>query len=1415
MATPTSWGLTEADLDGFGIVADPTSQARPVVADNGAEFFGVAYVNGSGAEARITARFYDALANPDELLPGPIDMSDGAGIIQEDRPLAMAGWIEGYTVGWSERAGEGAPVLLKARLSGPEALAGEEFHIADPSFYPAGTVVTEQRDLALSGGEKVLADGVTIIVGFTAVWVEDVVVDGVAGTRVMMQRFEVPLDAAGNPGGPVPAGISGEVADGDNAPVQLALGGRSPSIAALHDGEQVITWIGRDSPDGPEYVAARLMDADGALIRDPGTNEVVLDARLPVPAGASALADGGVVRVASVGVGGFAIFWVAQNEAGGLELWGQTWIFGDADPTFVPRAPAHKVVDLPAAFDGNLSVVGFGEDSERGVVSFGVEGGPAQALNFDERGFISGTVVPVGTGVHASSSAGGLTGERAVVVWGENGDVTAQIVDTRIVDPSSPTGIRLVGDRVRDGEVRVDARPDILIGTVKNDIFVTDRADTRGGRQAEDEAYGALGDDTLYGGGLSDILDGGEGTDSAAYRGARNQYSVTVNGDGSFTVKDMRGGANPGADGQDRIVDIEKLDFNSTVVAGSLTLGSARNLAGTGSVPVETSVFFQGLPDTYQGLPAGTPTDGTPIGWGISSPAPFAVNTGVLGGVSLAAGDQASPSAVGLLGGFGFAWQTGDEVYFKAYDALGAADAAFGGAAAQVFRLTDGVGSVSNVVATGAGNASVVAVWEEGGGIHGRFVSSVVGLVGPGEFTTAPPAAGTVQHGAQVAGYEVVDANNDTQELGFNVVFTESASASEPGRVLLQRFTVFSVPADPGRDVDLQGERAPVSVGLDGRPALVLGDSGDNGTIELSASGRDASITGLHDGEVVVSWVERTDENGQPVDSVKVRVFEPSIDAEGYTVLDGGSAVITLSGIKLGSVPEVVGLGFNFAIAYVTEDDHYVAQIYTPAGGGYQTAGLADFGVLPAGAGAKHLVATDFDGTSFTMLVEGADGIVTGQLFGAGGEKIGGLFPAFGSGVGLDRGGFTAATLDDGRVVVATTGQAPGSGDTNGIVGALFDTRVPGEQIIGPRDGAPRDLLVGTIGNDVMDGRVQDDELHGGLGNDVLLGGSENDLLFGDQGNDTLLGGSENDTLNGGAGNDLLLGGFGNDVLSGGTGSDTISYQGEFASVIVTLAEGAAQGVTLSNRNPATGATTAFAQEDVFTSIENATGGEGNDTLTGTSGANALTGGGGNDSLTGGDGADTLDGGLGIDTLVGGLGNDLYLVDSLGDVVTELPGGGRDTVHTTVSLTLAAEVENLTLLGEGNISGTGNGLANLITGNTGNNTLSGALGNDTLLGGAGDDALEGGEGNDLLDGGQGADTMAGGLGDDLYFVDNAGDVVTELADGGLDTLRTTVSLSLLFLEEIERLTLLGTADLEGTGNSQANLLTGNAGNNTL
>ncbi|HYJ29660.1 MAG TPA: M10 family metallopeptidase C-terminal domain-containing protein [Allosphingosinicella sp.] len=122
-------------------------------------------------------------------------------------------------------------------------------------------------------------------------------------------------------------------------------------------------------------------------------------------------------------------------------------------------------------------------------------------------------------------------------------------------------------------------------------------------------------------------------------------------------------------------------------------------------------------------------------------------------------------------------------------------------------------------------------------------------------------------------------------------------------------------------------------------------------------------------------------------------------------------------------------------------------------------------------------------------------------------------------------------------------------------------------------------------------------------------------------------------------------------------------------------------------------------------------------------------------SLTGNDlanriwanfGNNLIDGGGGADAMFGYGGDDVYVVDHAGDAVHEGPDGGRDTVRTSVSYTLGADVEWLLAADPASsdaLSLTGNDLANVISGNAGQNVIDGKGGNDTLTGGAGADTF--------------------------------------------------------------------------------------------
>lgn len=142
---------------------------------------------------------------------------------------------------------------------------------------------------------------------------------------------------------------------------------------------------------------------------------------------------------------------------------------------------------------------------------------------------------------------------------------------------------------------------------------------------------------------------------------------------------------------------------------------------------------------------------------------------------------------------------------------------------------------------------------------------------------------------------------------------------------------------------------------------------------------------------------------------------------------------------------------------------------------------------------------------------------------------------------------------------------------------------------------------------------------------------------------------------------------------------------------------------------------------------------------------------------------------------------------------------------------------------DGNIIDGADGLSEAILGYDGNDKIFAGLGDDAIYGGAGNDFVRAGAGNDLIDGGSGddvldgeagADRMVGGTGNDVYYVDDAGDVVIEAANAGYDKL--IASLSHVLEANVDELWLReGSAATDGTGNDLANKIVGNSLDNHL
>jgi Ca2+-binding RTX toxin-like protein len=396
-----------------------------------------------------------------------------------------------------------------------------------------------------------------------------------------------------------------------------------------------------------------------------------------------------------------------------------------------------------------------------------------------------------------------------------------------------------------------------------------------------------------------------------------------------------------------------------------------------------------------------------------------------------------------------------------------------------------------------------------------------------------------------------------------------------------------------------------------------------------------------------------------------------------------------------------------------------------------------------------------------------------------------------GSGNDVLKGGAGADTLDGGAgidtadysdktvaVAVTLAGATPASVKVNGVA----------EDTISNIEN-----VTGGSGNDSLTGDTLANALTGGAGNDTLTGGS---------GNDKLDGGAGGDNLSGGDGDDTLIGGAGADKLDGGAGSDYASYVNATAAVTASLL------------SPATN--TGDAAGDTYVSIEKLEGSKFNDTLTGNAGDNTLRGGAGADKLDGGAGSDyasyadataavtasllspatntgdaagdtyvsieRLEGSKFNDTLTGNAGDNTLRGGAGAD---KLDGqGGFDfasyyTASAGVTVSLATPASNT-----GDAAGDSYVSIEALSGSNFNDKLTGDAANNWLIGQAG---------ADILDGGAGSDTAG--------YTDATSGVTASLANSAVNTGEAAGDTYI----SIERL----------AGSDFADILTGNAGNNTL
>ncbi|MEZ5959921.1 MAG: calcium-binding protein [Hyphomonadaceae bacterium] len=502
-------------------------------------------------------------------------------------------------------------------------------------------------------------------------------------------------------------------------------------------------------------------------------------------------------------------------------------------------------------------------------------------------------------------------------------------------------------------------------------------------------------------------------------------------------------------------------------------------------------------------------------------------------------------------------------------------------------------------------------------------------------------------------------------------------------------------------------------------------DATGNITVSLALTGAQSTNTGGSDTLSGIEMVEGGDFNDRLTGDAADNVLA---GGDGNDTLDGGGgADILIGGLgndtyTLDNVGDIVieatNAGFDRVIASFDYQLGAAVEYLTLTGTAVSGFGNAlnnsitgnDAGNVLTGDGG-HDTLEGFGGDD---TLDGGDG--DDQLVGHAGNDtiIGGagddeIIP--GDGVNILDGG-------DGSDTLNYRGWSVGSGVGNATVyvdltlniathGGVSDTIAGVENVWGSDgddtligDAADNDLL-GFEGNDNLEGLGGDDFLRASGGADTLYGGDGNDHLQGLDGDDIAWGGAGDDHILDSEGNDLVYGEDGDDLvvstardpgtpaqnntLNGGAGFDTLQYNNTSGALTINLAAGTVTGVN--------------GGVDTISGFEHFIAGDAADTMLGDGAANVLEGRAGNDTIDGGGGDDELIGGAGADMMIGGDGDDTYIVDNAGDVTSETSAlGGTDTVQSSVTRTLNANIENLILTGVAAINGFGNVLNNTITG---------------------------------------------------------------------------------------------------------------------
>ena len=602
----------------------------------------------------------------------------------------------------------------------------------------------------------------------------------------------------------------------------------------------------------------------------------------------------------------------------------------------------------------------------------------------------------------------------------------------------------------------------------------------------------------------------------------------------------------------------------------------------------------------------------------------------------------------------------------------------------------------NNSAANGVGKDIVGVIYDPlGNAISGSiFLNSVSGSA---RQETNPMIAARPDGGFVVV-YEFASAsdndiiygiyNSTGQAISHNFIENDPTSPSlvynKPSVAVASDGSFFvSYQRDDGTNQEIVGRKV-ASDGTVGALVVVRQDGPSNGADLENA--RDPDTAALANGGFVTTYLVNDDFAGDNEALVEVRIT--NADGTNSTLI---STVAQTDG-QSDSNPQVAVLSDSRFVVAWNENGVIRARIYNQNG----TSSLEEFNITNNASLTfllLDIVALD-DGGYVTLFQDTTEGRMLVNR-GKNGVPDGNIL-ILDSGAGIASNGSLGLT-SDGRIVATWS-----NGEVQSIIldprGSVINAKTGGGVTTGRQNGS------------TINGSSSDDVIHGVGGNDVIVGNGGNDTMFGGLGDDTYFVQQAGDIVTelAGQGNDLV---YVTDV-----GTFTLSDHVEV---------GAAFGSTL-NIIGNSGANTLIG--NAMNNVLN--GGGGDDIIFGVAGGNSLIGGAGNDALVSGTGAEGMSGGANDDT---------YIIGA-GDIVTENPGEGTDTVYSPLATYFMTDNVEIGVV-NGGTTLIGNSGANTLIGDGNFNVLSGLDGSDFLVGGAGGDVLIGGGGLDVLQGNGGGDVF--------------------------------------------------------------------------